>query len=388
MTDFPPAATGAFWLLPPVISFVVAALGLWLATHRLRQLPAEAHWTERARLLWPVRVARSTALIWVPIGASLLALWPALGGFVGALFGTVLVFRRLRLPASADISGFRSVAFIIIRLLPLLLPLVLMVRLAGHPLDGTAVSVVAGVLVFNLAWTCGLMRWVCGLLGILRPARERLARLVAAASARLGVPVRRVYELGVPMVNAFAFTATGDMAFTSGALDLLDDEEAGAVIAHELGHLKEPAATKGLRLVMLVPLAVVPLFGPLCQRFGPFAGFGLLFGIMLFLRMMRRFQRKAETDADKVAADDESSAGLYARTLEKLYEANLAPSVIAGVTTHPNLYDRMMDAGVPPAYPRPQAAMKLPGLLCGVVMAGAAVALRIFAERALGWGEY
>lgn len=381
MTDSPTAALLVYWLLPPAISLVVAFMGLWLAAAPYRKLPAEAHWTEKARLLWPLRVARGTALIWVPMGASLVSLWPGVLGFASALLGARLVFRRLYLPASADISGLRSLAFLLIRLLPMLVALGLMVGVAGHPLDARVVAVVAGLLAFNLAWTCGLMRWTCARLGILRPARERLARLVAAASARLGVEVRRLYELGVPMVNAFAFPHTGDMAFTSGALDLLNDEEAGSVIAHELGHLKEPAATKGLRLVLLVPLSLVPLFGPLTLRFGHLAGFGLLFGILLFLRMMRRFQRGMEEEADKVAVNEEAAAGLYARTLEKLYEANLMPSVTAGVTTHPNLYDRMMDAGVPPAYPRPAPAAKIPGLLWGLGMTAAAVALRIVAER-------
>src|SRR3569623_2033165 len=111
MANFPPTSIFVCWLLPALISFAVAAVGVWLAASPYRRLPAGAHWTDKARLLWPLRVARGTAVIWVPMGASLVSLWPSVPGFVGALLGARLVFRRLHLPASADISGLRSLVF-------------------------------------------------------------------------------------------------------------------------------------------------------------------------------------------------------------------------------------------------------------------------------------
>jgi hypothetical protein len=42
-----------------------------------------------------------------------------------------------------------------------------------------------------------------------------------------------------------------------------------------------------------------------------------------------------------------------------LYEENLIPAVMAQRRTHPDLYDRLIAAGVQPDYPRPQKASNM-----------------------------
>ena len=54
----------------------------------------------------------------------------------------------------------------------------------------------------------------------------------------------------------------------------------------------------------------------------------------------------------QLACAAEPAPGAYARALEKIYEANLVPLVISSRHhRYPELYDRLVDAGAPPAYP-------------------------------------
>ena len=61
-----------------------------------------------------------------------------------------------------------------------------------------------------------------------------------------------------------------------------------------------------------------------------------------------------ELRADTMALELEKPPGTYARVLEKLHETNRFPVVLRSSRgSYPELYDRMMSAGVSPNYPRP-----------------------------------
>jgi len=76
-----------------------------------------------------------------------------------------------------------------------------------------------------------------------------------------------------------------------------------------------------------------------------------------------------ERRADAMATVHEGpSPGTYARALERLYQINQMPAVMPGKRTHPNLYDRLLAAGVTPAYPRPAAPARLTWQLCVVML--------------------
>ena len=369
------------WGLTLVVCFVVSAAGLRLASRRYRCLPDDAHWTERARLLWPLRIARIATIIWIPLGmgifgpsandsGSYIKLYATAAGLAGVLMGARVAFMGLKVPNRAWAMSLRARAVLILVMSPLLLIIVLMVLMLGHSLDSTAIAVAVGGLCFSLVWTLGLGLWLCAKLGVLRPASENLRLLAQRVSDRLGVPLRHVYEIEIPSANAFAFTASGDIGITKGAIEILPDDEMEAVVAHELGHLKELPAVKRLRFLGLLPFSLMILYGPVTHTWGLKWGFGILVAIVLFRRAMMKFRRSAEKDADAVAKTDETSSGTYARALEHLYEANLAPAMIAGATTHPNLYDRMIEAGVTPAYPRPAPSTKWQGWAWAGAMTG------------------
>ena len=69
----------------------------------------------------------------------------------------------------------------------------------------------------------------------------RLYRVVENLSITLGMPMPKVYMINDPAPNAFA---TGRdpkhavVAATTGIMDVMDDRELNAVMAHEMGHVK------------------------------------------------------------------------------------------------------------------------------------------------------
>jgi heat shock protein HtpX len=72
-------------------------------------------------------------------------------------------------------------------------------------------------------------------------AEHPLHRLVSALAARAGMPVPKVYLVDQPQPNAFATGRNPDhaaVAATTGLLETLDRDEIEAVMAHELGHIR------------------------------------------------------------------------------------------------------------------------------------------------------
>lgn len=94
---------------------------------------------------------------------------------------------------------------------------------------------------------------------------------------------------------------------------------------------------------------------PLAGSYGPTAALAPLVLLLAAVMALRRIGRRMEERADRLARVQEGdSAVVYARALEKIYAANLIPVVLRGKRhVHPHLYDRLVAAGVPPAYPRP-----------------------------------
>jgi len=69
----------------------------------------------------------------------------------------------------------------------------------------------------------------------------RLYRIVRSVSQMAGIPMPKVYIIPNDSANAFATGRNPNhaaVAATGGILDILDDNELAAVMAHELGHVK------------------------------------------------------------------------------------------------------------------------------------------------------
>jgi Zn-dependent protease with chaperone function len=223
--------------------------------------------------------------------------------------------------------------------------------------------------------------------GVIRPAPERLEAVVRRLSEETGIKPRVVEAIDLPVANALAFPFAGAVGFTDACLAVLSDEELAPVAAHELAHLAEPRRVRVLRLVPAVTIGVFATLPAACRPFAPlfrsdfglFVPLGLYFLVLAGLVLYGRLYRRMEVRADEMARQFEDEPGRYARALEKLYAANLVPVVI---TTrkhrYPELYDRMVAAGVTPDYPRPAPPPRwrlyvgLLGLVAGTI-AGAFV---------------
>ena len=360
-----------------LISSGCAALGSAIALRKFRRLGADAPWMERARWAFPARSAMLSNTWLLPTGfgaagailvSPILGLSPRAVGVLWAMLawaGVRLQSQRLerlltRRPSTP--VGRRSAALRWLLVASQLLAWGLIFALIPYqwgPFTLAILALGAALMLFSIfgGWLA-----VCRWAGMLPPAPPRLLAIVARASALTGIPVKGVDRIDSTTANALALPLIGRLLFTDPILDALDDDELTAVAVHELAHLDEPLSVKLTRIAgaMLLPalVAVVPLVG----TFGPIMILVAPTVVLLVVLVVNRVARRMEVRSDRLGHKYEGDPGTYAHALEKIYEANLVPAVLKGkIATHPNLYDRMIAAGVEPAYARP-APPKASGL--------------------------
>lgn len=195
-----------------------------------------------------------------------------------------------------------------------------------------------------------VLRWV----GLLRPAGERLRSLVTATAQGMQQPVPSTSEQQSDVAQAWALPLQHELIFTTGLLAICTDEEVGAVVAHEMAHLSESRAILAGRILAWSLPSMLIFIPPMVQWSGPSSAILLLLVYFLAHRAWQHYSKRMEERADRAATASEQDAGAYARALCKIYEADLVPAVNAGKrASHPDLYDRMIAAGVTPDFPRP-----------------------------------
>jgi Zn-dependent protease with chaperone function len=352
------------------LAWSLAALDVAFAARHLRRNAAAA-WTDRARLAYPARSVNLMNAVLLPLSlgaAVFFGLAPGLGLSPGpwavfcgtaAMLGVLVVGdsleRRLCRACDATRESRRRFALRWCLVLPFLLTLALVLALLPSRWGGQAIvslGLGAALLTFQIA---GGWLWMMRHLGLARPASSRLTGVVARAVERVGTIPRGVFEVHSTNANALALPVPKFLAFTDPILAILDDEELAAVTAHELGHLNEPWAARIMRVsfayVLLFALAGIPLAG----SYGPAAGLAPLALLLVAVIVWKRVARRMEERSDHIGREHEETTGVYARALEKIYEQNLMPAVLRGKRhPHPHLYDRLIAAGLKPAYPRPE----------------------------------
>merc|ERR1719267_284469 len=84
------------------------------------------------------------------------------------------------------------------------------------------------------------------------PASPRIRDLAHQAAAAVGVSAPHVYEVPSKEPNAFAASGLGagdtTVAVTSGLREILNDDELGAVLAHEMGHLRHRDVVRNMHV--------------------------------------------------------------------------------------------------------------------------------------------
>lgn len=354
-------------LLGIIIHIIVAAL-LTVFINWLGLIPwrrhRDAHWTDQARLLWPVRTTAATNIFLLPVLLTCIhsLVFPVpfyqwvinlVAGALGSLLGNFpldrAIFPQLNfknwLVQVVAWWGFRFGIWALLLAAILIMPFTF-----GWPM----VVVIAGYLFVHFFLQFGAILKYLRFIKFLEPAGERLQKIVDAMAARMQVNVRATWELKGTVANAFAFPIRHELMFTRRVLEVCNDDEVSAICAHELGHLKERRNVLVGRLAGSLSLFPLIFIKPAWAYFGalgllvPYAGFFLIF------HLSRQLSRRMEKRADQLAQKEEVNQGVYARALEKLYRENLSPAINATKRyTHPDLYDRMEAAGITPDFPRP-----------------------------------
>jgi Zn-dependent protease with chaperone function len=219
---------------------------------------------------------------------------------------------------------------------------------------GWPVLAIAGAaLLFHLWLLWGLRVKLLCWIRLLRPADDRLRRIVTETASRMGVRIRGVWTLAGIYAQAYALPTTRELLFSERLLEICDDKEVSAVCAHELGHLTESKTTLCRRVAGTFAFFPFLFIKPAFHADNPFALLLLVIPLLMLL-FVKGLSIRMEKRADQVATDAQTDPGVYGRALEKLYRENLIPAANAGNRrTHPHLYDRLLAAGITPDFPKP-----------------------------------
>jgi heat shock protein HtpX len=165
----------------------------------------------------------------------------------------------------------------------------------------------------------------------------RLFRIVRQTAQLAGLPMPKVYIVPNPTPNAFATGRNPQhsaVAATQGILDLLDDDELTAVMAHELGHVRNRDILVG---TIAATLAGAITYIGYMAHWMPFMGGGddddrggnivvmLLVAILAPIAAMliqMAISRQREFMADKSSAEISHKPRSLASALAKLHSMN------------------------------------------------------------------
>lgn len=374
----PPWWAGYAWLAAATLVSFGVSLFLSILTAVIVAAPLRAArgrpWHEQARHAHALRVLLGVQMLLWPMAVLLLgSYWPtpwkiqslALRCFPPALAALMAATLVRYLGERFIFAGRYTVGQLMRNSLVYLIGLghvnmlIAMVGAVCMPrqFDLTFAVVFAATLAASLGMTFGggllLLRWM----RLLTPADERLLPIIRAAAAQVGCAAPTTYIAQMPAANALAFPFTGALAFSRGVLDCLDDAQLAAIAAHEICHLGMPTAQKIARLAQSLALVLPLLFvRPLWGQFGAqaIAPFLLgLFALFVLLQIFgKRMMLREEERADRAGAAVDEAA--YARALERIYEQNLIPANWQSPQGHPPLYDRMVQSGLTPDFPRPR----------------------------------
>jgi Zn-dependent protease with chaperone function len=369
---------GARWMHIPALALLGFAaaytLTSWygnLVARDLARLPEGVHWTERARYATMARAGGILAL--VALFVSCIPLWkmsaPVWLYRKGSLVDIVIAAGALGVIAAgrereAILSG-RAVS----------LTTWLRAKMATHAIhfsplyvaigytyccclfEGQALWAALGATPLVVALGAAVLSRpsVMCFFGWARPGTDTSIQTTASACALMGKSPVRTLEIPLLQANAVALPLWNTIGYTDGALAALPDDALVAIAAHEVAHLEEPRSWAYQRLLstalVATPLPFVSYYDALPESFAlPIVG-GVSLLAVLALRFRRQLGRRAEEAADERAGG--LLHGTYARALERVYELNLMPAVTSKAAVHPNLYDRMLAAGMQPSYPRP-----------------------------------
>jgi Zn-dependent protease with chaperone function len=377
---------GAAVVLPVIIMGLAA-----FCLPRPRMKNSDEHWAERARRLFPFKALRIYCLIMLPIlyaiggnfyPDSILPIprWTFCSLLFLVTFGPTnwIIWRfgrRYQLQPESFGQRLRNIAA---NALLYVLYLLFAITAAILPEEWNwrcAVVLSAGLLVYFWLQFDGILR-IGRWLGFFRPADQELTEIAREVAHYWQRPTPSAWLYYSGNANAYALPFTRAVLVTEKARALFSPDEMKAVLAHELAHLHEDKSTRLIRL--LTPLLYIPLIKVILlflenpEKGLPFLA--LCPVIMAGLAVLGRRRRRMEVRADVYGSWLHEDKSIYARALAKLYEANEMPAVMHKKRLpHPDLYDRLLVAGITPDFVRPDSPARW-GTWLGVLLLLASLA--------------
>ena len=219
------------WIFPisDCVGLLTCAMN-WLALMPWRKAE-EAHWTERARLLFPVRNAAGSNLFYVPacltlamylngaenVPALALAGGTAWMSAVAAVWPIALeicpwlTFRDWLYETLTGWLFWFAGWFVVIGA----------VAITPPDFNGSLWLVLVGAVALQTWLVFGGSVWLVRRLGLVTEAPERLRRIVEAEAEKAGARFRSAFLVRSSLANAFAMVHTGDIGVTRRAFFLL-----------------------------------------------------------------------------------------------------------------------------------------------------------------------
>ena len=330
-------------LIAGVSTWVTAAIAI--APLRRAEKAGALASEERVRLQYPytrsVGRNRIAASILIPLSVALFGddlAYVSRSGLIGltavvAIFVSGWVARRLRpfevVPRPKGVQRWKALGFLAIWFcrLPLVLAMLLMTKTAS---DVQTWLVIASCFAAFVAFWFGGMTWLMRVTHVVRPGPPRLLTGARVAAERNSTPLPAVFEIDLPIANAFAFPTSHAIVATRGLLDLLDDAELASVCTHEAAHLTEgPWMVAGRHAgdIALIVLGLSPLVvdrtGLLTAVAGDFAV------VVVAALLVKLVASHGERRADAIAHRAEPLPDVYLRALEKLHRVNGVPLALS-----------------------------------------------------------
>lgn len=178
--------------------------------------------------------------------------------------------------------------------------------------------------------------------------QSRLYGIVAELAQKAGLPMPKVFVIPEQSPNAFATGRNPEhaaVAATEGILDILDDDELSAVMAHELAHVKHRdiltgtiAATFAGAIAMLGQFARAGV-GSQDRRGNPLGTMLILIGAPLGAMLIRMaVSRVREYAADEGGAEISGKPLALASALAKLQQGVQAVPMTRGNPAHSHMF--------------------------------------------------
>ena len=348
-------------------AFILRATVNWIDLIPWRKSVA-AHWTERSRILWPVRntdrflgvclpllLATWSTFLCTASTPQLLMRWAAAA--VGACGASWYLARQLR-PEIHFHNWLHGVFFTCFLRFGIWIVFVFASTTMPKDFNLRTWITLGGMALLQVVWpTLALL--LLRLLGTLKPPSARLREIVAGCERNNRPLVKNLWQARGIAANAYALPLSGTLVFYDRLLEVLNDDEVAAICHHELEHLAESNWIILGRYLGAFAILPVLLVLPISHRWEFLGVIGILMLMIVWAQLAKKLIYQMEIRADATASNQQAEQGVYARTLETLYRESQLPAVTPGKhSTHPHLYDRMLAAGITPEYPRPRAPQK------------------------------